>query len=68
MKAAHCWVTEMKNTGFRIVETLKDQLIKHKLVENVIEVSCFRDRLLSIKSVLGDSVWHVLSTYAPQFE
>ena len=36
-------------------------LITHELAENVIEVSRYSDRLISIKAVLGDSVWHVFS-------
>ena len=41
-------------------------LIKHELAENIIEVSRYSDRLMSIKAVLGDSVWHIFSLYAPQ--
>ena len=41
-------------------------LVKHELAENIIEVSRYSDRLMSIKAVLGDSAWHVFSLYAPQ--
>ena len=41
-------------------------LMKHEMAENVVEVSKHSDRLISIKAVFGDSIWHYFSLYAPQ--
>ena len=41
-------------------------LLSHELVENVIEVDRFRDRMMRIKMVLGKVVYHIFSVYAPQ--
>ena len=41
-------------------------LIKHELTDNVIDIARHCDRLISIKAVFGDSVWHIFSLYAPQ--
>ena len=40
-------------------------LIKLELAENIIEVSRYTDWLMCIKSVFGDSIWHIISLYAP---
>ena len=41
-------------------------LLSHELVENVIEVDRFSDRMMRIKMVLGKVVYHIFSVYAPQ--
>ena len=40
--------------------------IRRELVENVVEVERFCDRMMRIKLVLGKTVYHVFSVYAPQ--
>ena len=41
-------------------------LMKHEMADNVIDVTRHSDRLISIKAVFGDSIWHFFSLYAPQ--
>ena len=41
-------------------------LVKQELVERVLEVERYSDRLMKIRMVLGKAVCHVFSAYAPQ--
>ena len=41
-------------------------MLRQELVENVVEVERFCDRMMRVKMVLGKTVYHVLSVYAPQ--
>ena len=41
-------------------------LMKSELAENVIEVKRYNDRFMCVKLILGETVWHVFSLYAPQ--
>ena len=41
-------------------------MTKHELADCVIDVTRYSDRLISIKLVIEDKVWHVFSMYAPQ--
>ena len=41
-------------------------LLHIDLVDNVIEVERFNDRIMKIKMVLGKRVYHIFSAYAPQ--
>ena len=41
-------------------------MLRQDLVENVVEVERFCDRMMRVKLVIGRTVYHVLSVYAPQ--
>ena len=41
-------------------------MMKQGLAERVIEVNRHSDRLMSLKLILGDTVWNMFSLYAPQ--
>ena len=41
-------------------------MLRQDLVQNVVEVERFSDRMMRIKLVLSKTVYHVLSVYAPQ--
>lgn len=41
-------------------------LLRQELAENVIEVERFCDRIMKVKLVLGSTIYHLFSVYAPQ--
>ena len=49
----------MSQNGVRI-------LVSEEMVEDVIEIKRTNDRIMKIKIVLGGSVMHIFSAYAPQ--
>ena len=41
-------------------------LVSQDIVENVVEIERYGDRIMKAKLVLGNTIYHVLSVYAPQ--
>ena len=43
-----------------------DIFIKYELAKNFIEVERFGERMMNVKMVIGKTVYHIFSVYAPQ--
>ena len=54
------------HSGFKRATNRVGILVKKDLVEQVVEVRCKSDRIMSIKLVVGSKIFNVVSVYAPQ--